>query len=232
MKYWHWLAVAGLAALSTAAMAQSSVTLYGVVDMFYNSAKSGSTSYNRMMDGGHSASRPGFRGSEDLGGGLRLNLVMEGGVDGPTGAGTIPGPGFNFARQADMALASPWGTLEIGRMYTPVFNALFLADPLGMNALFSPVNLVYAADAQPGLRAFAPRASGMLRYRTPASLPLLFDAGYAFGDTASPNRNNGEIYSATLAWNQEPLYLTHSFQSAVTDSATAPVKTPYRSRPA
>lgn len=100
MKHKHWLAAGGMAALGTSAWAQGSVEMFGIVDVHINSARSGATRLSRLEDGGSAASRIGFRGSEDLGGGLRAQFMLEAGVAPDTGPGTIPGPGLAFTRQA------------------------------------------------------------------------------------------------------------------------------------
>ena len=136
------LALAALAALATltpgGAIAQGSVNLFGTADVYIGTAKSGSQTIKRMAEGGLAASRLGFRGSEDLGGGLRANFLLEGGIALDTGAGTLPGPGFAFTRQALVGLSGQWGSVDLGRMYTPMFYTLFRADPFGLNAVFSP----------------------------------------------------------------------------------------------
>lgn len=230
MKHKHWLAAGGMAALGTSAWAQGSVEMFGIVDVHINSARSGATRLSRLEDGGSAASRIGFRGSEDLGGGLRAQFMLEAGVAPDTGLGTIPGPGLAFTRQAWVGLNSGWGAVEMGRMYTPMFGALFRADPLGMNALLSSLNLVSATDAQAGLRPFAARANNLVRYRTPAGQPWLADLAYSFGEAASPNSSNGRLYGATLGWNQKPWFLAYSFQKSVEGSAAAPVAAPATSQ--
>ena len=68
------IAVAVLAA-SGAASAQSSVTLYGIADVWFGSAKSGDLRQTRIDSGGVDESRFGLKGSEDLGAGLKLSLI-------------------------------------------------------------------------------------------------------------------------------------------------------------
>ncbi|WP_027015077.1 porin [Comamonas composti] len=230
MTHKHWLATLALAALGNTASAQGSVEIFGIMDLHINKAKSGPTSLTRMEDGGSAASRIGFRGSEDLGGGMRARFLLEAGVTPDTGMGTVPGPSLAFTRQSYLGLSAPWGHIELGRMYTPMFGALFRADPMGMNSLFSPTNLGYAIDAQPGLRPFAPRANNMLRYRSPESQKLLLDFAYSFGEVASPNSNNGRIVGGTVGWKQQPFFVGYSFQNAVEGSAAAPVASPRTSR--
>ena len=100
------IALAALAAVS-AASAQSSVTLYGVVDVGYGSQVSeqratatGTASLRSrgVMDGAQAGSRIGFRGVEDLGGGLKANFVVEQGIN-PTGTGLFAGRNASASQQ-------------------------------------------------------------------------------------------------------------------------------------
>ncbi|MBK7685506.1 MAG: porin [Rhodocyclaceae bacterium] len=72
------LAIAGLA--SSAAFAQSNVTIYGIVDVAYTHSSSGSSSTSGIDSGGWSSSRMGFRGTEDLGDGLKALFTLEYGL--------------------------------------------------------------------------------------------------------------------------------------------------------
>ena len=213
-------------AVCGSASAQSSVTVYGTVDLFLHSAKSGPTRVTRMDDGGNAASRLGFRGSEDLGGGLRANFVLEAGLAGDTGAGTIPGPGLAFTRQASVGLSGPWGSVEMGRMYTPMFYALFRADPFSLNTVYAPLSLVTAIDAQSGLTPFAARANNMLRYRTPAAQPFVLDIAVAPGESSGASKSSGNLYGGTIGWNGKPFYIGYGLQKTRSGSAAAPVANP------
>ena len=59
-------------------------------------------------------------------------------VDGPaaSGKGTLAGPEIAFTRQSFVGLSTPWGQVDAGRMYTPMFYTLFKADPYGVNSVF------------------------------------------------------------------------------------------------
>jgi predicted porin len=220
-------AAAGLAlAASTLTLAQSSVTLYGTVDLYMAYAKSGMTSSKRLEDGGQTASRLGFRGTEDLGGGLSAHFTLESGFAPDTGNGTLPGPAMSFSRQSFVGLSGPWGQIDAGRMYTPMFYTLFKADPYGVNSVFSPINLVAATDAQPGLTPFAARASNMVRYRTPASSDFFADIAYAPGESSAPSRQSGNFYGGSAGWSRKPYYIAYAFQRARSGSAAAPVAQP------
>ncbi|MBW7901619.1 MAG: porin [Rhodocyclaceae bacterium] len=125
------LAVAGLA--STAAFAQSNVTIYGVVDAGYvassgDRAAGGSANRNGIHSGLLSGSRIGFRGEEGLGNGLKAVFTLEYGlnVDANNGIGST---GLQ-ARQQFIGLSSATlGTVALGRQYAPAFYASGRNDP-------------------------------------------------------------------------------------------------------
>lgn len=125
------LAVLGL---SGAAMAQSSVTLYGVADAGIGKIEAGSglaaplndasdkTEFisGSMMNNG--TSRLGVRGVEDLGGGLKAGFQFETGIDLDEGGTSTGGPGGGFwGRQANVWLGGNWGTFKLGRQFTPSY---------------------------------------------------------------------------------------------------------------
>lgn len=129
-------AVAALAA--GGAYAQSSVTLYGVVDagIEYNN-NSGATGENlfRMQSGGQSGSRWGLRGVEDLGGGLKGLFVLESGFDLDTGRS---GQGGRlFGRAAYVGLQNQFGTLTLGRQQTPFYDFGLQFDPMAIAPRYS-----------------------------------------------------------------------------------------------
>lgn len=194
-------------------MAQDGVTIFGGADIFIGQTKSGPRTVNRLDEGGHSATRLGFRGSEDLGDGLRANFLLEGGIGLDSGSGTILGPGFAFTRQSFVGLSGRWGSLDLGRMYTPMFYTLYRADPFGLNAVFSPLNLVSATDAQPGLGAFAAHSSNLVRYRTPAGTPFFADVAAAPGEASPASPLSGRLYGANVGYAQGPAYVSYAVQS-------------------
>ncbi|MDY7791318.1 porin [Burkholderia ubonensis] len=116
--------------------AQSSVTLYGVVDaalLYTNKSLNTKTGANdghkfAMVDGAASASRFGLRGVEDLGGGLKATFVLESGIDVPSG-GFGNSNGNLFGRQAWIALSGGFGTLKAGLQYSPFVLAQIATDP-------------------------------------------------------------------------------------------------------
>lgn len=106
---------------SVPALAQSSVTLYGIVDTgieFVTHATPTGGSFARMpvVGGGDMPSRWGLRGSEDLGGGLKAVFTLESGFSASNGA--LQQGGRLFGRQSYVGLSGPWGQLTFGRQYS------------------------------------------------------------------------------------------------------------------
>jgi predicted porin len=131
------IALAVLGAMASAAQAQSNVTVYGIVDvaMRHDTDVLASKSKDAQVSGMLNTSRWGFRGTEELGGGLKANFQLEGGISPDTGAQSEPLSLFD--RRATVGLSGSWGKLDVGRTatfgwdYTPVY------DPLG-GALATP----------------------------------------------------------------------------------------------
>ena len=116
------LAMAALAA-ACGVQAQSNVTIYGVLDSGVEhltnvgATRSGLT---RMPGLGVSVpSRLGFRGTEDLGGGLKAVFTLESGFG--TDTGTLNQGGRFFGRQAFVGLSGSWGAVTLGRQYSMLF---------------------------------------------------------------------------------------------------------------
>ena len=188
------LAAALLAGFAGAASAQSSVTLYGIVDVGLASQtiKPGnnvSTLNQRnntsVASGQQSGSRWGLKGVEDLGNGLSANFVFEQGVN--VGNGNTGGNGFD--RQSTLGLVSKsWGAIDLGRRVTPGTNAFSGIDPFGTGFGTSSVT------SSMGM-AFA-RYSNMIAYQTPNIGGFVGGIGYSFDTGANNNNasgtNNGE----------------------------------------
>jgi predicted porin len=123
---------AAVALAPHAAHAQSSVTVYGIVDAsvrYADNAAAGGASLKTLGDGVFTGSRLGFRGTEDLGGGLRAFFTLEQGIDPSTGTlqqstgtanyGQSAAPnGRAWGRTSLVGLGTPYGTITLGRQYT------------------------------------------------------------------------------------------------------------------
>jgi GBP family porin len=117
-----------LSAAGSCAMAQS-VTIYGRVDVGLQRIDNG-TKHNNVDSGTYTASRLGFRGTEDLGGGLSALFFMETGIG--ADVGTAQGGSRFFNRGAYVGLSSKsLGTVTLGRQYVPIFWPFLFADDAG-----------------------------------------------------------------------------------------------------
>ncbi|GAA5232953.1 porin [Verticiella sediminum] len=131
------------------ATAQSSVTLYGLVDVniesFDNAPGGRSTG---MRSGGQSGTRWGLRGSEDLGNGLKAVFQLESGFSIRSGQGDAS----LFQRTAAAGLAGSWGELTFGRQYTSSFLLATPFDPLGFSPQYSPSGRLVPVRADNAVR--------------------------------------------------------------------------------
>ncbi len=138
------IALAVLAA-SGAAMAQSSVTLFGIVDATYAYGSGSVADRSRLTNSGYNGSRLGFRGVEDLGGGMSASFWLEAGLNNDDGTGgvtntnnqaaTSTGGGLVFNRRSTVSLNGGFGEIRLGRDYTPQFWNLTVFDPYGTNGV-------------------------------------------------------------------------------------------------
>ncbi|MBP0625272.1 porin [Cupriavidus consociatus] len=142
----------------SAADAQSSVTLYGVMDLnmeYVNHVgvvPQASNGFNpgqgnkvvRMDAGGYSGSRWGLRGLEDLGGGLKSIFVLENGFNSDTG--TLQQGGRLFGRQAYVGLNSEYGQITFGRQSNSMFATLANFVPLRFATQYEPVGVIAGAN--------------------------------------------------------------------------------------
>lgn len=125
---------------SGGAQAQSSVTLYGLLDVnvgqFQNA---GGLKVKRLDSGDLSTSYIGFKGKEDLGGGLSAGFTLESFLLADTGgASRVPGVDVFWARNANVSLSGGFGTLKLGRQGPPLFVSTLIFNAFGDSFGFSP----------------------------------------------------------------------------------------------
>jgi predicted porin len=221
------LAVAGVAS------AQSSVTLFGVVDAsisgYSNTARdnratvfpnafgipvylnqgSVKTSRRELANSGYNSSRLGFRGTEDLGGGLAASFWLEAPIsndDGQQGIAT-------FARRSTVSLSGGFGEIRLGRDYTPTFWNDTVFDPFGTNGvgtnLISTANTGFGAFGTPAASTGAfsnvgtsnyVRASNTIGYFLPPNLGGFYGQ-FQYGMAEKTKYSSG-IYTPDVANSQ------------------------------
>ena len=172
------IVLAALGAFAGAASAQSSVTLFGIVDLSVNSIKNGSTTVKRMDNNQLNSNRLGFRGTEDLGGGMTAGFWLEGALANDVGnGGSATGGALNFQRRSTVSLSGSFGEVRMGRDYTVNFSTMAGNDAYGANGMASPVNLYALGVAQLGTGAGTTvRANNMVAYFLPANLGGVYGA--------------------------------------------------------
>ncbi|WP_269502035.1 porin [Burkholderia sp. IMCC1007] len=197
LRYAHGGATLIASCISLFAHAQSSVTLFGVVDngIGYTSNQKGHS--NIQIRGGQlNADKFGLQGKEDIGGGTAVIFKLEQGYDINTGAQAVSGLAFN--RQANVGITNDrYGTLSAGRQYTPYF---FLLGPM------APAAYLSGSAAHPGditnLDADF-RVNNSVSYMSPTWSGFAFGAMYAFGGTPG-SVSSGNTFDAAVKYANGP----------------------------
>lgn len=168
-----FVALALMGAFSGAAFAQSSVTIYGIVDMGLVREDNGSAAGAKTaLDSGiQSGSRLGFKGTENLGGGLKANFVLEMGLNPDTGASA---QGVTFGRQASVGLSGDFGVLNLGRQKSVTYD---LGDDI------DPFHIGMAGDIG-RLFKTSNRNNNAVTYATNNLSGFVGTVQYAFGEVA------------------------------------------------
>ena len=169
------IALAVLAA-SGAAMAQSSVTLYGVVDTGLTYSKGEESVYGMTHVGGNVNSRLGFRGVEDLGNGLKATFNLESGFSADDGTNYMGQDGLAFTRTSTVGLAGNFGEVRLGRMLTSSYLAVSRYDAFGDTGIGA--SLAWNIP-QTG---YAPRTENAISYTSPNFSGFKIGAEYGFGE--------------------------------------------------
>jgi len=185
------LALAVLGTMAGVASAQTSITIYGTIDggvRHVTNAGAGTQSNTTMSSGGtYNQNRLGFKGVEDLGGGLNAHFNLEAGWNSGTGAGDATGL---FQRTASVGLGGAWGSLDLGRQYSVNFQTIGAYDPFiykytGIVPLASQGGLINDAGAVGGLT----RLSNDIKY-TGTFGGVTVRAEYALGEQAGSTSSN------------------------------------------
>lgn len=199
-----------LSAVGQLALAQSSTTIYGVADMGLVLERGGAAgSINKLTSGVGYGSRLGFRGTEDLGGGLSARFVLEAGILMDTGASAQGG--LLFGRQAFVGLGGHGGTVTFGRQYTPYYwNLLTVADPFLTGYAGTAANLMANTGG---------RANNMVLYTSPTVGGVTGELAYSFGEVAG-NNSASRAFGGALGYSNGALNLKISHHDANNATAT------------
>jgi len=196
---------------ATASFAQSSVTIWGVADAGVTKQSQGGVSKTYLSSSGLSSSQLGFRGTEDLGGGMSASFWLEAGmtIDNGTAAGVA------FQRRSTLDVAGSFGAIRLGRDYTPSFWNHTVYDPFGTLGSGAGSNITLVAPAQ---------ANALTAARTNNGISYLYNfsnnsgsavgqqgvtvqATYALAENLSTAVANGKYAGARVGYNGGPLTL-------------------------
>ncbi|WP_321955652.1 porin [Paraburkholderia bannensis] len=221
-----------LIVLAPAAYAQSSVTLYGVLDsgVLYQTTAAASFAPNarnlghtwQLKDGGIFSSLWGLKGSEDIGGGYKINFRLQGSftsTNGKPGLSDTPGATALFNQYASIGVSGPFGSIDAGRQIVPMIYAMADTDARGAQYFGSILTAwlgLNQAAGWPGTNTNAPIGalydSNALVYVSPkfygASVSLEFAPGGTPGhfqggtrESAVLKYSNGGLNLAAVYYN-------------------------------
>lgn len=224
------IALAVMAAAG-AASAQSSVTLFGIVDATLAHGSGSVSSKTQLTNSGYNSSRLGFRGTEDLGGGMSASFWLEAGVNNDNGSGantntnnqasgSTGGGGLTFNRRSTVSLAGGWGELRLGRDYSPQFWNLTVFDPFGTNGVGTTQTLNSIITGPTAVRA-----SNAIGYFLPPNLGGFYgQVQYYLGENSSgtATSHDGRGYGVRLGFASGPFNVAAAFSK--TDYAAGDVK--------
>ncbi|WP_244816509.1 porin [Caballeronia sp. Lep1P3] len=189
-----------------AAQAQTSVTLYGVIDAglgYVSNANANGQKLFGMINGNLSGDRWGLKGQEDLGGGLKAIFQLENGFD--VGTGRLGQGGREFGRQAFVGLSgAQWGTVTLGRQYDPLVDMVqgITADNY-WGAVFATPGDVDNYDN-------SLRTSNTVKYVSPNFAGFQFEGLYGFSGLAGAT-GQGQTWSGAATYNNGPLAIAGGY---------------------
>ncbi len=206
------VALAVLGAFAGVASAQSNVSLFGIIDTnIQRISGAGNGSVTRMHEGGVQTSRYGFKGEEDLGGGLKASFHLEGQFqpDDGTLQGAVSTNNSSaatstaiFGRRSTVSLSGAnWGEVRLGRDYTPDYLLLSGFSAFGING--SAGTLAHTCTGLTGITCVTNvRASNAVQYFLPGNLGGFYGSlQYAFGEqasTAGATKNDGRVVAGRV----------------------------------
>jgi predicted porin len=189
------IAAAALATLSTGVMAQSSVQIYGRANVTIERQKFEGGSSEWTMQ--NNASRIGFRGTEDLGGGLKAGFVLEHGFNINDGRQT---QSAFWARQSEVNLGGSFGMVRLGNFTSEAYYAT--ADYVSMHNHDT-------GTSSDRFYAYLGRDTSKVSYRTPTFGGATFEVA-----VTDPAPGQEKTYDLALNYDAGPLHLGAGFQKA------------------
>lgn len=213
------LALAASGAVASTAMAQTNVTIYGIVDagIAYDKEVTAADKVWRLQSGQQSSSRLGFKGTEDLGGGMSAVFTLENGFN--IDDGTMGQGGRLFGRQAWVGLNGGFGSVKLGRQQTPLYHALLAVDPFAIN-LAGNAQRMFGA----GLYFVDPfsRTDNTINYSTPNIAGFTGQLSYGFGEVPG-DRSTARQAAAGASYVNGPINVQFAYHDSNTATLPATV---------
>lgn len=205
------LAFTLLGAFAGIAAAQTNVSIYGVADAGITRFDNGTVNTTRLDSGIQSGSRIGFRGTEDLGGGMSAIFTLENGFN--IDDGTLGQGGRLFGRQAFVGLNSAMGAIKFGRQYNPIRGAVEGVDPFALGL---------AGNASNVFNVYGDRTDNTINYTTPNLSGFTGQLAYSLGEIAGSN-SLGRHVGLSVGYAAGPLSVVfaHHDQNLVAAGADA-----------
>lgn len=202
------IAAAVFASFPLIAAAQSSVTIYGIVDAAIERSDNGAANGTRtaVQSGNQSGSRIGFRGVEDLGNGLKATFTLEAEARVDTGSHDTNNL---FGRRAVVGLQGAFGVLNVGRDYTPVADVAALTDINGQGLYGT--NLSLFSGTATNFQRLTRRVSNSVNYKTNSLGGFRFGAAYGAGETTTGPSNN--LLGVSADYTIGALYVGGAYQT-------------------
>lgn len=212
------LAVSAIAAGAASAQT-ANVTLYGIVDTYLSSQRTSGVgavaakTTTLVTGGGLSGSRWGLRGSESLGGGMNAFFTLESGFN--SDVGSLGQGGLAFGRRAVVGVNGGFGSIQMGRDYSPNFYVMCNSDDTFGGCLtgFS------AVANMGGFFANTLRQNNQVRYSTPNMGGLTADLAWSLGEVAGSSSASRTI-GANLQYKNGPIYAGIGFSDNKNATAT------------
>lgn len=198
-------------------MAQSSVIVYGIADIHLDSRKKPGLAgrVSSLDSSGIYESRIGFKGSEDLGGGLKANFQLEQGFALDTGSTSA---GVAFSRQSWVGLSGSFGDFRFGKTWS-AFDDISGATQAAKNSMLAP-----NAGGVWLTTSYKDNPSNNLYYASPTFGGLSGVVSYGLGENKSAGVGAGSVTSMHLKYAQGPVYLGAAQQNEKATAATAAIK--------
>lgn len=208
------IALAVLAA-SGASFAQS-VTLYGLADVWLGTVKTETAgvkaSTAQLTSGGVSGSRWGLKGSEDLGGGLKANFLLEQGFTLDNGLAT---PGQAFSRQSYVGFSGGFGEVKFGKVWTAYDDVSGASNAMFDSGALAPMNIVF------GSTGYAGNPGNTIYYATPEMGGFAAAVSYSLDEAAA---GGTAVTSLNVTYGAGPVAVQFGYQNENIDAVSNDTK--------